>query len=91
MCTCISVFIEYFFNPSDGFSYKLCILRPMSDLELFSKIWLHLHNCFVGLYVGEIKEKLHFIFHTTASVLYGKYSTVVGKYSTMGSPEVSRI
>ena len=23
--------------------------------------------------------------------MYGKYSTVVGKYNTMGSPEVSRI
>ena len=41
--------------------------------------------------MGDIKGKLHFIFHTTASVLYGKYSTVVGKYSTVASPEVKNL
>ena len=39
---CAHVFLEYFFNPFNGFSYKLCILRPTSDLELFSKIQSHL-------------------------------------------------
>ena len=34
------------------------------------------------------KKILDFIFHTTASVLYGKQ---VGKYSTVGSPEVKNL
>ena len=58
------------------------------SLILPHKILLYI---FAGLCVGEIKEKLHFIFHTTVSVLYGKYSTMVGKYSMVGSPEISRI
>ena len=81
------------------------LAQPHSECELTIAIATKNVNCltledeFVGSLTAAYilsfawarSKKNCTLFIATASVLYRKYSTVVGKYSTVGSQEVSRI
>ena len=72
--------------------YTVCCISDQACTYMCTFIVLQDHFTYLILSfaLATSKKKLYHIY-TTVSLLYGKYSILVAKYSMVGSPEVSRI